>query len=135
MKSTLAKHVSQLMADGRITDGRIYGVQHNKKKAKRMTGQGEAGTNTGSGKNKPMFGNKGEKMDKDEQVNQGAVLKAKNPKVKALSLGTPKNVSKFVKAYLAAKNSLHTSTDSRAKAAGAKPTKGSTAKTKGAGVD
>jgi len=136
MKSVLASHVAQLMKDGRITDGRIYGTQHthlHKKKMLRSGVQGVAGTKTGSGSNKPAVG---EASGKQRQtVNQGAVLVAGKPKTGGFSVTTPKGVSAFMKAFIAAKNSLHTSTDSRAKAGGAKPMKGSTARTPGAGVD
>lgn len=134
---TLSAHMSQMMADGRITDGRIYGVQHNKKKAKRTGMQGMPGSQTGSGSNKPMMGKDapGESRTDQEDVNNGALLKTKKPKVKKPNLVAPKKVSAFVKAFQAAKNSIHVSTNSKAVASGAKPTKGSTAKTKGAGVD
>ena len=134
-KSTLAGHLSQLMLDGRITANRVYGIQSPPKKAKRTGVQGAAGTNTGSGKNKPLLGNATKTKTSKADVNQGAVLQTKMPKVDSAPPGKPQRVSPFMKAFVAAKNSLNTSTDSRAKAAGAKPTKGSTAKTKGAGVD
>lgn len=135
-KPTLAGHLSQLMLDGRVTDNRVYGVQApHKKKGKRTGMQGAAGTNTGSGKNKPLMGAATGVKPSKADVNQGAVLQTKMPKVGAAVSGKPKLRSPFQQAYSDAKNALNTSTDSRAKAAGAKPTKGSTAKTKGAGVD
>lgn len=137
--STLAGHMSQLMANGTITANRIYGVQHNKKKAKRMGMQGMAEGKTGSGSNKPGIGKNAPGASRTEvsDSNNGAVLQTKMPKTATQNLSAPKGTSKFVQAFEAAKKSIaiQTSTESRSKAGGAKPTKSPTAKTKGAGVD
>lgn len=134
-KSTLAGHISSLMLNGTITADKVYGVQSGKKKAKRTGMQGFPGTKGGNTTNKPLTGNSTGTKPSKSDVNKGAVLKAGMPKTEVQNLAAPKKTSKFVMAFEAAKKSLHTSTDSRAKAGGARPTKSPNASTKGAGVD
>lgn len=129
---SLQAHVSHGMVNGQIINGRINGVQTYKGKVKRTGMQGMAGTNTGSGKaNKALLGNAHPPITTRGKL--PPVLIAGLPKQAAQNLGKPK--SKFVMAFEAAKNSLNISTDSRAKAGGARPTKASTPSTKGAGID
>ena len=100
--------------------------------------QGVAGSKTGSGSNKPLVGkdapnsNRTDKKDVQESLNLKATSKPKSDPAKP---GKPKNISPLMRAFLAAKKSLATSTDSKAAAGGAKATKSPNAKTKGAGVD
>lgn len=126
---TLESHLT-----GMLMNGKINGVQSLKSRKVRTGMQGMAGTNTGSGKaNKALQGNAA-----PPNSNRGKtppVLIAGMPKVDSSSPGQPKNVSAFTRAFLAAKNTVQISTNSRAAAAGAKATKASTASTFGAGLD
>ena len=126
---TLESHMT-----GMLINGKINGVQSLKSRKIRTGMQGMAGSNTGSGKaNKALQGNAA-----PPNSNRGktpAVLVAGMPKMDNSSLGQPKNTSKFVQAFQAAKNFIEISTNSKAAAAGAKATKASTASTFGAGLD
>ncbi len=132
MTSTLESHMSVMAQLGRLTNGRINGVQSRGTKPKRMGVQGVAGTKTGSGSNKPAIGNGGKSRGASSAQ---PVLPTKLPKVVAPNLAAPKRTSAFIRAFEAAKQSLQISTDSRAAKGGAKAKKGSTASSVGAGID
>lgn len=131
----LSSHISMATIDGRLEGGKINGVvRYKTKKGKRMQGQGEAGTDTGSGKNKNQQGNFAEGKPRTK-VKAQPILPTKMPKKAAAKAGKPKKVNKFLMAFEAAKKSLATSTDSRAAAAGRRPTKSPSVSSPGAGID
>lgn len=131
----LASRISAATLDGQISRGKIRGVIHTKRSPKRTGSQGEAGTNTGSGKfNSAVAGTAG-KGKARTSVSAQPVLATNLPKKHAEPgpMGPPK--SKFVLAFEAAKKTHQISTNSRAAASGARKTSSPSASSTGAGID